>query len=263
MIDKKAIAKYHKRMDARLKKRGVSLDGIRRFDADWDENEHPRDKGGQFTSKNGGSAAKGEEKKNTTSEKAESVKKTSEGVKEAKPIKMNKVEKSQKYVDSLSEAKKSLPPEQAPWRVTQYENGDQFDEWHPNAKKFSTDGGSTVAVTPDGDIVGVCHKDGDPARGKELIRYAVENGGKKLDAYEGLYPFYTKCGFEPVSWCKWDENFAPDDWVKGRDNPENIIFYKYTGNKSKYNTAQEFFAGVKASKDYDEAMNVRNKEIEV
>lgn len=55
MVDKKAIHRYHKRMDKRLAARGVRFDGNR-----WEENKHPRSKDGKFTSGSGGSG--GEEK---------------------------------------------------------------------------------------------------------------------------------------------------------------------------------------------------------
>ena len=250
MIDRKAVRRYHKRVDRRLAERGIRLDGNR-----WEENKHPRSKDGKFTSGSGGGAGsspdEGSKKKETSAPAAPPK----------PPIKMNVTKSSGDYVDKLTEAKKSLPENQAPWRVTQYKDGDEFDDWHPGAKMYHTDGGSTIAVTPDGDIVGVCHHEGDPVRGKELLKHAVDNGGKKLDAYEGLFGFYTKCGFEPVSWCKWDEKFAPSDWKKGRDNPEHIIFYKYTGKSSPYKSASEFFSKVKASKDYDAAKNARDKEV--
>ncbi|MGI6157667.1 MAG: hypothetical protein ACOYH4_04260 [Saccharofermentanales bacterium] len=60
---------------------------------------------------------------------------------------------------------------------------------------------------------------------------AVRQGGLKLDTYEGNYVFYRKCGFEPVSWTKFY-----DAWRQMTGNlnnrKENIIFFKYTGNKS-------------------------------
>lgn len=56
MIDMDAIKRYHKRMDARLKKRGVSLDGIFRFDFN-----EKHDKLGRFAPKGGGSAKTAEE----------------------------------------------------------------------------------------------------------------------------------------------------------------------------------------------------------
>lgn len=246
MIDKKAIKRYHARVDRRLADRGIRFDGNR-----WEENKHPRDKDGKFTS--GSGSSDGNEEKKSSSVGTLSAKAT--------PVKINKVEDSNKFADGIKKAKQSLKPSEGPWRVTAYDSGEDFDSEHPGAQKHMTDGGSTIAVTPDGDIVGVCHFDGDPVRGKQLIQFAVENGGKKLDAYQGLFGFYTKCGFEPVSWCEWNEEYAPDDWRKGIDDAEHIIFYKYTGKQSSYKSITEFFDNVPASVDYDAAKEARNKEV--
>ena len=48
MIDRKAIKRYHKRVDKRLADRGIRFDGKR-----WEENKHPRGKDGKFTSGGG------------------------------------------------------------------------------------------------------------------------------------------------------------------------------------------------------------------
>lgn len=151
-------------------------------------------------------------------------------------------------------------PEKA-WRVTVHSQ-QELEEEYPGAKLHITDGGSTVAVTKDGDIISVCKNPDDSLRGKDLLKMAVANGGKKLDAYSGIFGFYTKCGFEPVSWCEFDEQYAPPDWVKGRDEPEPVIFYKYTGNKSQFEDANEFFAAVPASADYGAAQETRDSQVE-
>lgn len=151
-------------------------------------------------------------------------------------------------------------PEKA-WRVTVHTQ-QELEEEYPGAKLHITDGGSTVAVTKDGDIISVCKNPDDSLRGKDLLKMAVANGGKKLDAYSGIFGFYTKCGFEPVSWCEFDEQYAPPDWVKGRDEPEPVIFYKYTGNKSRFEDANEFFAAVPASADYGAAQETRDGQVE-
>lgn len=151
-------------------------------------------------------------------------------------------------------------PEKA-WRVTVHSQ-QELEEEYPGAKLHITDGGSTVAVTKDGDIISVCKNPDDSLRGKDLLKMAVANGGKKLDAYSGIFDFYTKCGFEPVSWCEFDEQYAPPDWVKGRDEPEPVIFYKYTGNKSQFEDANEFFAAVPASADYGAAQETRDGQVE-
>lgn len=151
-------------------------------------------------------------------------------------------------------------PEKA-WRVTVHSQ-QELEEEYPGAKLHITDGGSTVAVTKDGDIISVCKNPDDSLRGKDLLKMAVANGGKKLDAYSGIFGFYTKCGFEPVSWCEFDEQYAPPDWVKGRDEPEPVIFYKYTGNKNQFEDANEFFAAVPASADYVAAQETRDGQVE-
>lgn len=89
----------------------------------------------------------------------------------------------------------------------------------------------------------------------------MKNGGKKLDAFSGLYGFYVKCGFEPVSWTPFDERYAPPGWDKNRDEPEPVIFWKYTGKRSKYKTSVEFTKNVAQSESYEAARNMRDKEI--
>lgn len=151
-------------------------------------------------------------------------------------------------------------PEKA-WRVTVHSQ-QELEEEYPGAKLHITDGGSTVAVTKDGDIVSVCGNPGDKLRGKDLLKLAVENGGKKLDSYSGNHGFYVKCGFEAVSWCEFDEQYAPPGWVKGRDKPEPVIFYKYTGQSNQSRNEQDIFNSIPASADYDAAQAARNQSIE-
>ena len=88
----------------------------------------------------------------------------------------------------------------------------------------------------------------------------MKNDGKKLDAFSKLYGFYAKCGFEPVSWTPFDERYAPPGWDKNRDEPEPVIFWKYTGRRTKL-TEEAFLSKVKPSESYDEAKRLRDKEI--
>ena len=156
----------------------------------------------------------------------------------------------------MEKAKASLSEENR-WRVDIHDIED-----YKNDKLFVSKGGSCVAVEPNGNIISVCKKnDDETVRGKDLIKYAVENGGDRLDAFgDGLYKFYTKQGFEPVSWTPFNEEYAPEGWNKNRDEPEPVIFYKYTGKVTKepYN---EFINRVAPSNDYDTAMEVRDKEL--
>ena len=166
------------------------------------------------------------------------------------------------FAAKIAEAKQTQNKEDG-WRVTT-ETAAEFENDHPGSAYFCTKGGSVAAVSPDGDIFGVCKslKDGDSS-GKYILANAVKAGGKKLDSYEGNHKFYCKCGFEPISWCKWDPDFAPDEWktahASNMADAEDIIFYAYTGKISKYKTAQSFKAAVPASTDYGEAMAARDR----
>lgn len=172
---------------------------------------------------------------------------------------------TEEFISALQEAKKTVPQTMA-WRVSS-PSPEEFDEEHPNAKKYATKGGSTVAIASDGDIVGVCKKVGDTENGKDvngrdLISFAVKNGGNKLDAFSGLYGFYRKQGFEPVSWTPFDEEYAPLGWKKGRDEPEPVIFWKYTGKRTEL-SKEDFLNKVKPSENYDTAKQLRDKELDI
>lgn len=209
--------------------------------SDFKESDHPRDKDGKFTAKGGGESGSTKEEKIV--EKVEIV----EGY--------EKKVSPQRFHNKIKEAKESVSADSR-WRVDVHEANDYTKD-----KLFVSEGGSTVAVSRDGDIISVCHKEGDKTRGRDLLKKAVENGGKKLDAYLGLFGFYKKNGFEPVSWCEFDEKYAPDGWDKTRDAKEPVVFWKYTG-KNYEGTWEDFSSSVKASKDYDEAMNVRDSDME-
>lgn len=97
-------------------------------------------------------------------------------------------------------------------------------------------------------------------RGYQLLEKARDNGGKKLDSYAGNHEFYVKNGFEPVSWCQWVDEYAPDDW-KSEFGKEPIVFYKYTGNKNTI-SLEDFITKIPASVDYDTAMKIRDSEVD-
>lgn len=129
---------------------------------------------------------------------------------------------------------------------------------------YTTRHGSTFAITNDKDIVSVCRVKTDSLSGKEIMAKAVEKGGVKLDSFQGNHRFYRKCGFEAVSWCEWDENYAPEGW-KPEYKPEAVIFYKYTGNFPKsegdIESAEDFMDRIPASKDYGEALEIRENSL--
>lgn len=197
---------------------------------EWDESLHPRDENGRFTSGGGFGGASASE-----------------------------------FADAVSDAKSTVDPDKA-WRVTAHTE-EEINADYPGAALHITSGGSTVAVTADGDIISVCGNKSDSAKGKDLMRLAVENGGVKLDSYSGNHGFYLNCGFEPVSWCAWDDQYAPDGWDSSRDSREDIVFYKYTGSQTHYGRGEAlehlatFKASTPASADYEAAQSARDNSL--
>lgn len=231
---------------------------------DWEESKHPRGKGGKFAPKGSGSASGSAEGEGETVKSGEPVDNGPKADYNAsKPSFAKTVAK--KFRETFHAAKAAVAKDrpQDAWRV----DSSYSDEDYEHMECFTTSGGSAVAVH-DGDIVSVCKKPGDKVTGRQLLQHALDQGGKKLDAYAGLYGFYAKNGFEPVSWCEFDEQYAPPDWQKGRDAPEPVIFWKHTGrsyeeiSRDHGRDAAEFTSRVKASADYGAAMETRDKSLE-
>lgn len=132
---------------------------------------------------------------------------------------------------------KESQPEHKRWRVDIHEVTD-----YDGTKNLVDDRGSTVSIKPDGDIISVCKNTSGSAPGVsavEMMSLAVAHGGTKLDSFEGNHSFYRKCGFEPISWTPFNEEYSPEGWDKNRDMPEDVIFYAYTGNRKRLNPHEE------------------------
>lgn len=168
-------------------------------------------------------------------------------------IKYNK-SSPKEFVKTLIEAKESNLSEDS-WRVDTKGENDYID-----SKLFTTGYGSCVAVTPEGDIVSVCKKEGSDDRGSDLLKKAIAEGGDRLDAFgEKLYGFYTRNGFEPVSWTPFDEKYKPDGWLP-EYGKEKVVFYKYTGKQTQ-ESYNDFLNKVPSNKSYDEAKQIRDRRI--
>lgn len=195
------------------------------------------------------------------SEAGEGMKKPSSpsGTKAAVKPSKHRAVSSRKFVPALDRAKSSCPPEYA-WRVDSSRKAEDFDK--DSIRMHVTEGGSTFALKPDGDIVSVCKNHNGSDYGTEVMAAAVKAGGDHLDSFDGNYRFYTKCGFEVVSRCKFDEQYAPDGWVKGRDDPEDVIFMVYRGpGKTKDKSIDDMRKRVPYSASYDEAASKCDEEV--
>lgn len=134
-------------------------------------------------------------------------------------------------------------------------------EYSKGHKMYASSHGDVFSITDDGDIVSVCKFNHEsPKRygvGGALLKLAIRLGGKKLDTYEGNFNFYVKCGLTPVSWCKFDPQYKPDDW-DGR--AEDIIFFKV--GKCEFKDKADFKSKVPASDNYDTAQKIRDDDLD-
>ena len=258
MIDKKAIKRYHKRVDKRLAERGMRFDGYR-----FDFNDK-HDENGRFAPKDGAGSSGGGGK-------------TASQLKDVKPRgntpKLMRISSSEEFHGVFNKNRDSMEAERR-WRVS----ADYTVEDYNGMKKYVNKNGSTFALHGT-DIVSVCANSKAHDRGADVLADAVAAGGNKLDAYAGIYGFYQKCGFEPVSWTEWDDDYANEDWlaangydkktwenmkVKPTDDElkvkrEPIVFFKYTG---KVNTISlEDFKKSVQPKSYEDAMKERDDQL--
>lgn len=87
-----------------------------------------------------------------------------------------------------------------------------------------------VIVKPDGDIAGLFKKATSKAKGvaQDLLKRAVEAGGKKLDNFDGyLTKQYEKAGFRIVSRTPFNEEYAPEGWNKEKHGTPDVVAMIY------------------------------------
>ena len=175
----------------------------------------------------------------------------------------NAIKDGKEFKDALDKAKDSRDAWDK-WRVDNEHDAKWYEEH--GAKLLVSKGGSTVAVTKDGDIVSVCKMRGDKTTtGAQMMAMAVKNGGVKLDNFSGNHAFYTDNGFMPVSWTNFNEEYAPKGWKESGMGHEPVVFYSYVGVgnvPSQYKGDEglmNFLSKTKESKDYDTAMKARDK----
>jgi hypothetical protein len=140
---------------------------------------------------------------------------------------------------------------------------DQID--YEGARLFLVEGGQAGFALMGDDIVSAFkHPDLDaPGVVQSLVTLAVQQGGRRLDAFDTMLPyFYELQGFKVVSRLAWDESQAPPDWNKeifGRWNngepdvvfmvwdPEN--YNEYTGEGEIVETYDEAVALQEAARN--------------
>lgn len=142
------------------------------------------------------------------------------------PIELRTEHDPSSFYAKIGEAKESSPYGAF---VTQHEIED-----YANMRTFLNDDGTVgVAVKDDGDIVSVFknRKNGSVDAVSSILLTALENGGTKLDNYDGvLSKMYLNHGFIPVARTAFVDEYAPSDWNYERDGRPDIIFWMHNGN---------------------------------
>jgi len=109
---------------------------------------------------------------------------------------------------------------------------------------LTEDGTAGFAIKPGDvpDIVSVFNTKGGPNKGVSypLMRLAVEQGGRKLDAFDTVLPtMYSANGFEVVARQPWNDEYAPEGWDYERFNRFNggrpdVVFMAFTDTMQDY-----------------------------
>ena len=154
-------------------------------------------------------------------------------------------------------------------------------EEYQQMKLFITpDNKAGFAIKADGDIVSVFNHKKSKYRGisPTMMLLAVQEGGKKLDAFDVVLPsFYSEAGFKISSRLPWDDAEAPAGWSKkafesfNKGEPD-VVFMHYDPDVSntelllfgpeKYDPTDKVRQSQMAA-DYGDALNRQSQSIEV
>ena len=105
---------------------------------------------------------------------------------------------------------------------------DYSPQEYKNMKTFLLKGYDIgYAIKNDGDIVSVFNNSSVRNIGKELVQSAIQNGGTKLDHYDGfLSTLYEPSGFKEYQRYKWDDQYAPANWDYEKFGRPDIVYRK-------------------------------------
>lgn len=141
-------------------------------------------------------------------------------------------------------------------------------EEYKNGKAFLSESGEQgIFVSTDGDIKSVFNAS-DEIKGasEELLLKAIENGGRKLDNFNGfLTKNYEKYGFTPVARMKFDPKYAPKGWKYNKYGKPDVVFMVHNGDPietilaKKGTYANANISKVKKVNSWDEAVELQQK----
>jgi hypothetical protein len=159
-----------------------------------------------------------------------------------------------KFQEAITSAKESNPFGAA---VTVYPVED-----YGNMRMFVTEDGNAGFALKGNDIVSVFSQPPHKGTVNSMIQLAVQEGGRKLDAFDTVLPqLYHNNGFKVVSRMKWNEEYKPENWDKktfsmfNKGEPD-VVFMAYDPQSNAVpSQSGEYFT------DYDEAVNAQDKAV--
>lgn len=154
-----------------------------------------------------------------------------------------------------------------------YVSPQSVEDLKSNAKRtfLTPDNNAGVVVFNNGDIGALFKNPKLQQRSVslDLVLTAIENGGNKLDNYDGyLTRNYTQFGFIPVARVAFNEQYAPENWNYEKFGKPDVIFFMHNGDsvetiaKNYRNYEKIDTSTLPLFEDYDQAYAYRDSLIE-
>ena len=141
---------------------------------------------------------------------------------------------------------------------------DPDDTGYADMRLFVTDGGNAGFALKGNDIVSVFNTRGGGLRSVSypLVRLAIEQGGRKLDAFDTILPeIYSANGMKTASRLVWDERQRPEGWrdndfIEFNKGQPDVVFMYYEPPATEYKPDSGTYA-----LDYAEALEIQDKAV--
>ena len=170
------------------------------------------------------------------------------------------------FLKELDASMKSLDSKIA-WRVTPHTLEEYKEIVDKGGKLYTIKGsGGTFAITAEKDIISVCKNlNNKNVYGTDIMKEAVEKGGRTLDSYTGNLKFYEKAGFEMVSVTKGVKEFLPNEAKelidKGVLKLEDVGAFVYKGNDTRSYKKVSVFMNETGKKYVDNIVDKKTGEV--
>lgn len=186
-----------------------------RYAAAWDEEKHPRGKGGKFSGKSLGEARFHDEEGGGGGSFENTPPLPRVEYRDAPP---------REFLDARnrSDRPQFLSPKDEESLQGVLDQG--------GMARLSADGTSGYVLTHDGDLRSVFNNGGPRGAGMAAVIDAIARGAKTLDCIgDGLAVRYSRAGFVARRAERWSDEHAPEGWDYQRDGRPDIFFMAYEG----------------------------------